>query len=231
VALALDEHAKLLELMEAANRECVDVKVVPDLLQFIALRARLEDLDGLPVINVNDVPLQGINAWVKRALDIALSAAALVVLAIPMAVITLLVRWTSHGAVVLPAGAHGARRPRVHRLSRSARWYRTRRTPRAGVGARRRSAHDAGGPLAAPLRPRRAAAVLERAQGRHVDCGAASGAAVLRRAVQAPHPAVHAPPQGQGRHHRLGAGERVARQHRRSKSASSTTSTTSRTGR
>ena len=99
VALALDEHVKLLELMEAANREFVDVKVVPDLLQFIALRARLEDLDGLPVINVNDVPLQGVNAWVKRALDIALSAAALLVLAIPMAIIALLVRWTSPGAV------------------------------------------------------------------------------------------------------------------------------------
>ena len=99
VALALDEHVKLLELMDAANREFVDVKVVPDLLQFIALRARLEDLDGLPVINVNDVPLQGVNAWVKRALDIALSAAALLVLAIPMAIIALLVRWTSPGAV------------------------------------------------------------------------------------------------------------------------------------
>jgi len=99
VALALDEHSKLLELMEAANRECIDVKVVPDLLQFIALRARLEDLDGLPVINVNDVPLQGVNAWVKRALDIVLSAAALFVLAIPIAIIAGLVRWTSRGAV------------------------------------------------------------------------------------------------------------------------------------
>ena len=99
VALALDEHSKLLDLMEAANRECIDVKVVPDLLQFIALRARLEDLDGLPVIAVNDVPLQGVNAWVKRALDIALSAATLVVLVIPMAIIALLVRWTSPGPV------------------------------------------------------------------------------------------------------------------------------------
>jgi Undecaprenyl-phosphate glucose phosphotransferase len=99
VALALDEHSKLLDLMEAANRECIDVKVVPDLLQFIALRARLEDLDGLPVINVNDVPLQGVNAWVKRALDIALSAATLVVLAIPMALIALAVRLSSPGAV------------------------------------------------------------------------------------------------------------------------------------
>ena len=36
---------------------------------------------------------------------------------------------------------------------------------------------------------------------------------LLRRAVQAPDPAVHAASQGEGRHHRLGAGQRLARQH------------------
>ena len=44
---------------------------MPDLLQVIALRARLEDLDGVPVININDVPLQGFNTIVKRGIDIA----------------------------------------------------------------------------------------------------------------------------------------------------------------
>ena len=67
----------MLQLIESTSRECVDVKVVPDLLQVIALRARLEDLDGVPVININDVPLQGFNTIVKRAIDIAISAAAL----------------------------------------------------------------------------------------------------------------------------------------------------------
>jgi len=99
VALPLEDHAKLLDLMEVTRRECIDVKVVPDILQFIAIRARLEDLDGLPVINVNDVPLQGMSAWVKRGIDILLSAAALVVLALPLALIALLVRWTSPGPV------------------------------------------------------------------------------------------------------------------------------------
>jgi Undecaprenyl-phosphate glucose phosphotransferase len=99
VALPLEEHSKLLDLMEITSRECIDIKVVPDLLQFIALRARLEDLDGLPVINVNDVPLQGFNAWVKRVLDILLSLAALIVLTIPMGIIALIVRWTSSGPI------------------------------------------------------------------------------------------------------------------------------------
>ena len=99
VALPLDEHAKLLDLMEIASREFIDVKVVPDLLQFIALRARLEDLDGLPIINVNDVPLQGFNSWLKRISDIVLSFATLVVLSIPLLIIAALVKWTSPGRV------------------------------------------------------------------------------------------------------------------------------------
>jgi Undecaprenyl-phosphate glucose phosphotransferase len=99
VALALDEHAKLLDLMDVTSRECIDVKVVPDLLQFIALRARLEDLDGLPIINVNEVPLQGFRSWVKRLLDVLLSSLAVTVLAIPAAIIALLVKLTSKGPI------------------------------------------------------------------------------------------------------------------------------------
>ena len=68
VALPPEQHvADAASSSRARAARCVDVKVVPDLLQVIALRARLEDLDGVPVININDVPLQGFNAIVKRA--------------------------------------------------------------------------------------------------------------------------------------------------------------------
>jgi Undecaprenyl-phosphate glucose phosphotransferase len=99
VALPLEEHARLLDLMELCSREFIDVRVVPDLLQFIALRASLEDLDGLPVINPNDTQLQGVHAWVKRGLDVAVSGVALAALAIPMAIMAALVRLTSAGPV------------------------------------------------------------------------------------------------------------------------------------
>jgi len=99
VTLPLEEHAKLLDLMDLTSREFIDVKVVPDLLQFIALRARLEDLDGLPVININEVPLQGFNTWLKRGFDIVLSLAAMAVLFIPFAIIAALVKWGSPGPI------------------------------------------------------------------------------------------------------------------------------------
>jgi Undecaprenyl-phosphate glucose phosphotransferase len=99
VALPPEQHVRMLELIDSTSREMVDVKVVPDLLQVIALRARLEDLDGVPVININDVPLQGFNSVVKRAIDIAISSAALLVLALPFCIIAALVKLTSRGPV------------------------------------------------------------------------------------------------------------------------------------
>jgi len=97
VALPPEQHIRMIELLDITSRECIDVKVVPDLLQVIALRARLEDLDGVPVININEPSLQGVNALIKRAIDIVLSSIGLVVFAVPIALIAALVRLTSKG--------------------------------------------------------------------------------------------------------------------------------------
>ena len=99
VALPLEEHVKMLSVVEATNREGVDVHVVPDLLQFIALRARLENLDGVPIISLNDVPLRGFNSLLKRSIDIAFSSTALTALSVPFAIIALIIRRTSPGRV------------------------------------------------------------------------------------------------------------------------------------
>ena len=99
VALPLEEHVKMLGIVEATNREGVEVHVVPDLLQFIALRARLENLDGVPIISLNDVPLRGFNSVLKRAIDFSISGAALLALSIPFAVIAALIKYTSKGPI------------------------------------------------------------------------------------------------------------------------------------
>ena len=87
VALPLDQHVNMLKLIEISNRECVDIKVIPDFLQFVTLRARLEELDGIPLINVNDVPIRGFNSAIKRVIDIGCSSAALVILSGAMTII------------------------------------------------------------------------------------------------------------------------------------------------
>ncbi|HBO89212.1 MAG TPA: undecaprenyl-phosphate glucose phosphotransferase, partial [Acidobacteria bacterium] len=84
-------------LIEVANRECIEIKVVPNLLQFIVLKTGLEDMDGIPIIRVNEVPLHGFNSALKRFVDISLSAIALGVLSAPMALIAIFVKNSSPG--------------------------------------------------------------------------------------------------------------------------------------
>jgi exopolysaccharide biosynthesis polyprenyl glycosylphosphotransferase len=62
------------------GKECVEVRLVPDILQYAALNATLEDVDGTPVINLSQVPLEGWSSLVKRVVDIAIAGAALLVL-------------------------------------------------------------------------------------------------------------------------------------------------------
>ena len=99
VALPLEEHVKMLGIVEATNREGVDVHVVPDLLQFIALRARLENLDGVPIISLNDVPLRGLNSILKRAIDMAISGVALLIFGLPILIIAGIIKRSSPGPV------------------------------------------------------------------------------------------------------------------------------------
>src|SRR2546423_1213818 len=99
VALPLEEHVKMLALIEATNREGIDIHVVPDLLQFIALRARLENLDGVPIISLNDVPLRGFNSVLKRAIDAIISSGALACLSVPFAIVAWLIKRESPGPV------------------------------------------------------------------------------------------------------------------------------------
>ncbi len=72
VALPLEEHGKLLRLIKCVGNECIDIKVVPDLVQYATIKAALEDLDGIPIISLNEVPLRGWNSMVKRGMDVAL---------------------------------------------------------------------------------------------------------------------------------------------------------------
>jgi len=99
VALPLEAHRKMMEVLRTAGRECVEVKMVPDILQYATLRATLEDLDGTPVINLTQTPLQGWNSLVKRMTDLAVASAASLVLLPLLPIIALAVWIEDHGPI------------------------------------------------------------------------------------------------------------------------------------
>lgn len=92
IALPLEDHAHLAQLIQAVSNECVEIKVVPDIVQYATIRAGLEDLDGIPIINLNETPLQGWNSMLKRLMDVSLGLALSLLLSPVLALIALLIK-------------------------------------------------------------------------------------------------------------------------------------------
>jgi Undecaprenyl-phosphate glucose phosphotransferase len=104
VALPLEDHARLVPLVRGLSNECVDLKVVPDVVQYATIRASLEDLDGIPIISLNEVPLQGWSSMTKRVMDALVSALLLLALCLVpvLPLLALLVRlYGGKGPVLL----------------------------------------------------------------------------------------------------------------------------------
>ena len=70
IALSFHQHEMIRHILSSLKNELVDIKVVSDLYDFIRLRGGIDDLDGLPIINIQDTPLHGWGKIAKRALDL-----------------------------------------------------------------------------------------------------------------------------------------------------------------
>jgi exopolysaccharide biosynthesis polyprenyl glycosylphosphotransferase len=99
VTLGLSSYDRILEALQIAIKYPVNVRLIPDLFQLLTLKANVQDLDGYPVISIDDVPLRGVKLVVKRITDIVLSALGLVILAPVFLVVGVLIKLTSRGPV------------------------------------------------------------------------------------------------------------------------------------
>jgi Undecaprenyl-phosphate glucose phosphotransferase len=99
VALPRESHEKLEDCLALLDREAVGVRVVPDIMQFVFVRAGLEVLDDIPIINLAETPLSGWYGPVKRLADIVFSLTGLVFLSPFFAVTGIIIKLTSPGPV------------------------------------------------------------------------------------------------------------------------------------
>lgn len=100
VALDLNNYHKILNTLQVVNKYVVNVRLVPDLFQLLTLKARVEDLDGFPVISVDEPPLRGMMLLAKRGMDIVVSSVILILSSPLFLLIALLIKLTSRGPVL-----------------------------------------------------------------------------------------------------------------------------------
>ena len=100
VALPLEDNAYLPGIIEQLKDSLVDVKIVPDLYQFVSLGGAIEEFEGLPVISIQESPLSGLGLVLKRWFDFVLAIILLIIFSPVMLVIALAVKLTSRGPIL-----------------------------------------------------------------------------------------------------------------------------------
>jgi len=99
VALDLSNYGKILEMIKAASKFVVNIRLIPDVFQLLTLKANVQDLDGFPVISIDDVSLKGFKRVVKRVVDLIVSVLGLVLLSPLILIASVLIKLTSKGPV------------------------------------------------------------------------------------------------------------------------------------
>jgi Undecaprenyl-phosphate glucose phosphotransferase len=99
VALPHASSQAMMALLDRLVRSVVAIHVVPDLLQFMVLRSRVEDLDGLPTINLSETPLEGWSRFLKRGFDLIVATVALIVFSPVMVAVAIAIKLGDRGPV------------------------------------------------------------------------------------------------------------------------------------
>ena len=101
ITLSIGEYAKLEKLVAACEKSGVHTKFIPDYNNVIPTQPYIEDLQGLPVINIRHVPLnEPINRYMKRCVDIFGALVGIVLFSPVMGLTALIIKITSPGPVI-----------------------------------------------------------------------------------------------------------------------------------
>jgi len=101
ITLGLGEYAKLETIVASCEKSGVHTKFIPDYNNVIPTRPYTEDLQGLPVINIRNVPLNHpLNKGIKRTVDILGALVGIILFSPIMLVTAVLIKLTSPGPLI-----------------------------------------------------------------------------------------------------------------------------------
>jgi Undecaprenyl-phosphate glucose phosphotransferase len=92
-------HQELVGIISQCEREKVSIRVFPDVFQIMASEVTISDLAGLPLLTIRDVALRGWKLTLKRAVDVLVSSAFLIVASPVMLLTAILIKLDSPGPV------------------------------------------------------------------------------------------------------------------------------------
>lgn len=101
ITLSIKQYDKLGDIVDLCEKYGVRTQIIPDYYRYIPAKPYVEDLDGLPVINIRYVPLDNIiNRIIKRIFDIILSTILIILSSPIMLYVAIMIKITSPGPII-----------------------------------------------------------------------------------------------------------------------------------
>jgi len=99
IAISPGEISRILDIIQICEEAKVKVWVIPGVLELVASKLEVDDIDGIPFISLLDPAQLGWQYFLKRCFDLSVSLILLLLLSPLLAVIALLIKLTSPGPV------------------------------------------------------------------------------------------------------------------------------------
>lgn len=99
VALPLEAHHHLEKILKILMGRMLDIKIIPDVYEYTSLRGGLDQIDDIPLVSLQTLPLFGWNGFIKRGFDVTSAFLLLVILSPFFLLISFLIKMTSKGRI------------------------------------------------------------------------------------------------------------------------------------
>jgi len=107
ITLPMHRDPRVLSLLDSLRDSTTSIYFVPDLFVFNLIQARLDLVNGIPLVAVCESPFYGVHGLAKRLTDMLVAGLGLLVIAPVLLAIALAIRATSPGPVIFKQKRYG----------------------------------------------------------------------------------------------------------------------------
>jgi putative colanic acid biosynthesis UDP-glucose lipid carrier transferase len=107
ITLPLKAEPRINSIVHRLADTTATVFVVADFLVFDLLHAQWSQIGDIPVVSIFDTPFHGLGGWLKRIEDIVVGTFILSIIALPLAIIALGVKYSSSGPIFFKQRRYG----------------------------------------------------------------------------------------------------------------------------
>lgn len=107
IALPMTAESRIKDILHLLGDTTANVQLVPDLFVYTLMNASMSHVGNIQTISLYSNPMNGGNALLKRVEDIVLSIGILTIIAIPLLIIAIAVKYTSKGPIIFKQNRYG----------------------------------------------------------------------------------------------------------------------------